>query len=151
MSLIMSRLDYCNCTLWGPRAAQLNFLHKIQNAAARIVTRTKSREHITPVLPSLQSLPVTRQIEYKILCLTYQSAHKTAPQYLQELVSLYNPPCCPRSSSLCRLSISGFGENTNKRRSGARSFRNAASTLWNRLPDKLHQAKDIASFRRQLK
>ena len=59
--------------------------------------------------------------------------HKTALQYLQELVS--------QNSSLCRLSISGFGKNTNKH-SEARSFRNAAPTLWNRLSDKLHQARD---------
>ena len=31
--------------------------------------------------------------------------HKTTPQYLQELVPQYNPPCFPPSSSLCRLSI----------------------------------------------
>ena len=35
--------------------------------------------------------------------------------------------------------------------SGTRPFRNAAPTLWNRLPNKLHQEKDIASFRRQMK
>ena len=46
---------------------------------------------------------------------------------------------------------SGFGENTNKKCLGARSFRNAAPTLWNRLPDKLHLANDIASFWWQLK
>ena len=44
-----------------------------------------------------------------------QHVHKTAPQYLQELVSQYNPPCSLRSSSLCRLSISGFGENTKQK------------------------------------
>ena len=39
------------------------------------------------------------------------------------------------SSSLCRLSISGFDKNTNKKVSGARSFCCSAPTLWNRLPD----------------
>ena len=49
------------------------------------------------------------------LYLTYQCAHKTAPQYLQpELVSPYNPPPSLRSSSLCRLSVYGIGEDTNK-------------------------------------
>ena len=51
----------------------------------------------------------------------------------------------------CADSITGFGENINTKCSGARSFRNAAPTLWNRLPDKLHQAKDIVSFGRQLR
>ena len=53
VSLIMSRLDYCNSALGGLPANQLNHLQKIQNAAACIVTRTKSREHITPVLRSM--------------------------------------------------------------------------------------------------
>ena len=55
----------------GPSANQWNRLQKIKNAAALIVTRTKSREHITPVRRSLHWLPVTKRIEYKILCLTY--------------------------------------------------------------------------------
>ena len=146
----MSRLDSCNSTLWGLPSNQLIRLQKIHKTAVRIVTRTKSRDHITPVLRSLHWLPVSKRTEYKILCLTYQCVHKTAPQYLQELVSAYTPPRSLRSSSLYRFSVSGFGENTNKKHSGARSFYNAAPTLWNRLPDKLHQAKDIASFWRQL-
>ena len=39
----------------------------------------------------------------------------------------------------------------NKKRPGVRSSRNAAPTLWNTLPDKLYQAKDTASIRRQMK
>ena len=87
MSLIMSRLDYRNSTLWGLPANQLNHLQKIHNIAAHIVTRTKSREHITPVLRSLNWLPVIKWTEYKITCFKYQCVHETAPQYLQELVS----------------------------------------------------------------
>ena len=125
-------------------ANQLNRLQKIQNAAARIVTGTKSRKHISPVLRSLHWLSVTKRIEYKILCLTYyQCLYKTAPQYLQELVSQYCPPCFLRSSSLCRLNISEFSENRNKKRSAARSFHNAAPILWNRLPNFLSAAAEI--------
>ena len=40
--------------------------------------------------------------------------HKTTPQYLQEPVFQYNRPRSLRSSSLYRLNISWFGENTNK-------------------------------------
>ena len=104
----MSRLHYCNSTLWGLPANQLNHLQKTQNASARIVTRTKSREHITSVLRSLHWLPVNKRIKSKIFCLTYQCVHKTPPRYLQELVSQHNPPCSLRSSSLCRLIISGL-------------------------------------------
>ena len=51
----------------------------------------------------------------------------------------------------CRLSISGFGENTNRKHSVAVSFREAAPTLRNRLPNTLQHAEGIASFRRHLK
>ena len=51
-------------------------------------------------------------------------------------VSHHNPCRSFQSSSQCRLSIPGLGENTNKKHSDARSFRNAAPTgLWKRLPE----------------
>ena len=96
----MSRLDSCNSTLWGLPANQLIRLQKTQNAAAHIVTRTKSLEHITPALRGLQWLPVSKRIEYRILCLTYQFVLKIAPHYLQELVSLMQSPLSLHTS-LC--------------------------------------------------
>ena len=115
VSLIMPRLDYCNSTLWGLPANQLHRLQKIQNAAACIVTRTKSREHITPVLRSMHWLPVTKRIEYKILCLTHQCVHKTTPQYLQELVSnTIHPVLSAPLSCADRASLDMERTQTNK-------------------------------------
>ena len=116
------------------------------------------REHITSVLRSWHWLLVTKRIEYKIISFTDQCVHKTTPQNLQELVCQHSTSRSLRPSSLCRLSVSGFAENTmtkqnnNNKHSGARSFRSAAApNLWNRLPDKLHQANNIASSWQQLK
>ena len=136
----MSGLDCCNSTLRGLQANHLTRLQKIHNAAARTVTRIKSRGHIAPVLRLLHWLPVSKRIEYKILFLTYQCVHKIAPEYLQETVSQYNSTRSLGSSSLCRLNVVGFGENTNKKRSGARPFRNAAPTnsLEQTSPSKRH-------------
>ncbi len=39
----------------------------IKNAAARFLTKTKKRNHITPVLRSLHWLPVRFRIEFKTL------------------------------------------------------------------------------------
>ena len=133
----------------GLPATQLNHLQKIHNAAAHTVTRTVSGTH-HPCPAVIALAPCHQTFEYKIPCLTYQCMHKTAPQHIQELVSP-NPSCSLHSSSLCRLRVSGFSKNTNKKHSEARPFRNATPTLWNRLPDKLHQAKDIAPFSWQLK
>jgi len=37
-----------------------------QNAAARLITRTGQREHITPVLRELHWLPVRRRVDFKL-------------------------------------------------------------------------------------
>ena len=49
-SLLMSRLDYCNAILIGIQQDLIAKLQQLQNSAARIVSRTRKYEHITPVL-----------------------------------------------------------------------------------------------------
>ena len=49
-SLVISRLDYGNVLLYGLPQTQLSRLQRIQNKAARVITRTPRRDHITPVL-----------------------------------------------------------------------------------------------------
>ncbi len=53
---ITSRVDYCSGLHPKKTVRQLQF---IQNTTARILTRTRTSEHITPVLRSLHWLPVT--------------------------------------------------------------------------------------------
>ncbi len=65
-AFITSRVDYCNGLLPKKSIRQLQL---IQNAAARILTRTRKSEHITPVLRSLHWLPVTFRIDFKVLLL----------------------------------------------------------------------------------
>ena len=67
--------------LSGCANSTLKGLQLIQNAAARILTRTRRFEHISPVLASLHWLPVTFLIHYKILLLTFKALHGLAPLY----------------------------------------------------------------------
>ena len=70
-SLVTSRLDYGNAVLYGIPQTLSGRLQRVQNYAARLITRTRKREHITPVLCQLHWLPVLYRSHYKILLYTY--------------------------------------------------------------------------------
>uniref|UniRef100_A0A4W3GBH0 Cadherin domain-containing protein n=1 Tax=Callorhinchus milii TaxID=7868 RepID=A0A4W3GBH0_CALMI len=74
-AFVTSRLDYGNSLLAGLPATSLHTLQVIQNSAARVLSRTRHRDHITPTLARLHWLPIPQRIEFKILILTYKAIH----------------------------------------------------------------------------
>ncbi len=68
-TFVFSRIDYCNALLAVVSKTTLSKLQSVQNSAARILTRTKTSEHISPVFESLHWLPVRFRIDFKILML----------------------------------------------------------------------------------
>ncbi len=48
-----SMLDYCNALLGVFSASLINKLQKVKNTAARVFTRTRKYDHISPVLSTL--------------------------------------------------------------------------------------------------
>ena len=85
-AIIGSRLDYCNSILYNLPNSKISRLQRVQNQAARILTRSPRREHITPVLKQLNWLKVRERIRYKILILTHKAFYDNAPPYLCSLV-----------------------------------------------------------------
>ena len=47
-SFIAHRLDWCNALLYGVPENLLRKVQSVQNAAARLLTNTRRRDHITP-------------------------------------------------------------------------------------------------------
>ena len=72
-AFITSKLDYCNALLCGLPSLLTQKLQRIQNAAARIVTRTSRSAHITPVLFALHWLPACQRIKCKVLVIAFKA------------------------------------------------------------------------------
>ena len=87
-SFIHSRLDYCNGLFYGLPNHSIHRLQKVQNTAARIVTRSVCSSHITPVLKSLHWIPVNYRINFKICCITHRALSLYEPHYFSSLFSL---------------------------------------------------------------
>lgn len=78
-AFITCRLDYCNSLYCGLDHSSIHRLQLVQNAAARLLTGTRKREHITPVLASLHWLPVSFRINFKILLMVFKCLNGLAP------------------------------------------------------------------------
>ena len=144
---ITSRLDYCNSLLYGIPNNLMKKLQRVQNMAARVVSRTRKYDHITPVLRKLHWLPVRQRITFKILMMTYKALNGQAPTYICDMLKQYHPSRPLRSQSHHRL----VEPATNTKTYGDRAFSNAAPILWNRLPLQIKQAKTLENFKQKLK
>ncbi len=113
----------------------------VQNAAARVLTRTRKYDHISPVMSTLHWLPINHRIDFKILLITYKSLNGLAPQYLSELLLHYSPPRPLRSQNTDHLIIPRI----------SRSFFYLAPKIWNNLPNTVREAKILCQFKSRLK
>ena len=146
-SIVSTRLDYCNSVLYGASAQNIQRLQRVQNSLARVVSGTKKREHIKPVLRDLHWLPVPQRIEYKVALITHKVLSTGQPHYLKSLVNEYKPVRQLRSEGQRLLSKpTGLLSSL-----ASRSFTRASETVWNSLPELLRKTENTHCFKKQLK
>ena len=86
-ALISIRLDYCKSALYNLPKNSILRLQRIQNQAARVLTKTPRRDHITKVLIDLYWLKIEERIVDTLLILTFNAfIDRTSPLYLCELI-----------------------------------------------------------------
>jgi len=78
-AFISSRIDYCNSLLFDISDNLLRRFQAVRNAAARLVTGTQRRVHITPVLRQLHWLPVRQRVEFTLTVLVYKALNGLYP------------------------------------------------------------------------
>jgi hypothetical protein len=145
-ALVLSKLNFAYTLYMNLPKKQLKKLQKIQNFAARLVTKSPKFTHVTPLLKNLKWLPVTEFIKYRYLTIVYQCIQKEAPEYLNTLITLYNPNRTLRSAANLLLEVPQINSKF-----GRRSFSFLAPTLWNSLPNNLKSIDTTTKFKKGLK
>ena len=146
-AFVISRIDYCNSILYGLPTAEYEKLQRVQNIAARLITGSSRRDHITPVLKNLHWLPIKSRITFKILLLTYKILNGQSPSYLTSLISSYKPVRSLRSSDHLCVRVPNVMTATY----GQRTFSYCAPKLWNSLPKSLKESETVTIFKKKLK
>jgi hypothetical protein len=149
VSLVLSRLDYCNSSLAGLSQTQIERLRAARGAAARVVAGSRMSDHIAPILNDLHWLPVSRRVRHRVLSLTFNAVEDSRPACMADLVRWCRPSRSLRSADSSLLVVPGPREVKTKH-FGQRTFRYFASVTWNELPRDVRETASVGSFRSSL-
>ncbi len=166
-AFIFSHLDYCNGLLHGIPDYQMSKLQRIKNMAVCLVFKLPKFSHVTPLMIELHWLPVSYRIKFKLLLYVFKAISGLAPQYIQDMFTIYSSDYSFRRNSAIEDIHYHNGEIASPIRQKSvfylkvpktkrvtfeqRSLAVAGPDLWNKLPIQLRSITDLDTFKRQLK
>ena len=83
-ALVFSRLFYCSSVWSNDAKKNVNKLQLVQNFAGRIVVNKRKYDPVTPLLKSLNWLPVKDQLYFRDAVLAFKCMSGLAPGYLSD-------------------------------------------------------------------
>ena len=119
------------------------------NDAVRFIYGLNRRTHITPYLYKLHLLPVKFRILFKLCTLAYNIVDETAPKYLLDIFSCYQP-----TSNMALRVGSGRDDRMLMYSAGNLPYKCIFQRLlnaWNDLPYDLRNAETAFNFKKKLK
>ena len=87
--IVSSHLDYANAVFTGLPDCKISKFQRVQNIAAKFVLNRTWYDSSEQARCELHWLPIRASIQHKVLSLMYKSLDGMAPQYLQDLITLY--------------------------------------------------------------
>ena len=149
VSLVLTRLDYCNSVLAGLPVHLVRRLQSVLSASARLIYGLRRFDHVTDALLTLHWLSVPERVKFKLAVLMHRVLHGTAPDYLGPFYPVSSLPGrrSLRSASTHQLLVPAVRRTT----IGSRSFNVCGPAVWNSLPADIADIDSLPVFRRRLK
>ena len=137
-------MDYYNSLLTKVSDKTLRHYQGVLNASARLISGSRTSEHISPMLKGLRWFKIPCMISYKMSSIIYKY---DAPKYLAALLAKISGRDSLRSSCHPTFLI----PRSHSVRFGDRSFYVSGPRTWNALPVRIRTAATPEIFGAQLK
>ena len=143
-ALILPHFDYCS-SVWDELNVTLSDkLQKLQNRAARVITRSSYDTSTSSLLKRLHWDDLSTRRKKLKATLMFKTIKGLSPLYLQNLFSIRSTSYNLRDSEI-KLDLPKPRTNYRKR-----SFGYSGALLWNSLPVNLRKTDSLGRFKREI-